>query len=121
MGDSLCASIFQALIMRMALWELRELVEINVDDLAHSRWHASFGHDHQFVWGEPDCHCDFPVPTLMRQNILSGKVGELDRRRCRAFLIVAHRLVRCRPVYERVLPNCYHRDTPNRTLTAATV
>ena len=77
----------------MILRELRKLVEIHVDDLAHGWWHASFGHDHQFVWSKPDYCCDFPIAPLMRQDNFSWEVGKLNLRRRRAFLVVAHRLM----------------------------
>ena len=67
------ASLHTALMMRVMLRKLREIVEIDVDDLV-GRWrHAGLRHDDQLVWREPDDCCDLPIASLMRQD--SGKFG----------------------------------------------
>ena len=82
LGQDLCTCVFPALIMRMVLRQLRKLVEVDVNDLP-DRWRdAGLCHDHQLVWGEPDDRCDSPISLFMRQNHLSGKVWQLNLRRC---------------------------------------
>ena len=74
------ASIPTALIMRVSLVKLWELVEIDVDDLVGRWWNTGFSHDDKLVWSELYNGCDLLVTTLMRQNSLSRKAWQFNLR-----------------------------------------